>query len=140
MPETHLACELQITQDYTGQGVHVCSHVPLWEEFFAFDTHADGEGTPVTETFAGTDGEGIAGVGNVGEDGNWFGNYLSGINLYGFGRLAWDPTLDGESVTEEWVRLTFGDDPEVVETVTGSSRTPGRRLSTTRPVDSASST
>ncbi|SFR91480.1 alpha-glucuronidase [Halomicrobium zhouii] len=118
MPETHLACELQITQEYTGQGVHVCSHVPLWEEFFAFDTHADGEGTPVTEAFAGTEGEGIAGVGNVGEDGNWFGNYLSGVNLYGFGRLAWDPTLDGESVTEEWVRLTFGDDPEVVETVT----------------------
>jgi len=98
MPETHLACELQITQEYTGQGVHVCSHVPLWEEFFAFDTHADGEGTPVTETFAGTDGEGIAGVGNVGEDGNWFGNYLSGINLYGFGRLAWDPTLDPRRV------------------------------------------
>jgi len=117
MPETHLACELQITQEYTGQGVHVCSHVPLWEEFFAFDTTPTARerrsprrspartarASPASATSART------ATGSA---------TTSGINLYGFGRLAWDPTLDGESVTEEWVRLTFGDDPEVVETVT----------------------
>ena len=33
------------------------------------------------------------GVANVGLDDNWFGNHLSQANLYGFGRLAWNPDL-----------------------------------------------
>ncbi len=33
------------------------------------------------------------GVVNVGLDDNWFGNHLSQANLYGFGRLAWNPDL-----------------------------------------------
>ena len=39
-------------------------------------------------------------------------------NLYGFGRLAWDPNLSAETIAEEWTRLTFGNDPVVVQTVT----------------------
>ena len=119
MRDTHLGCELQITQEYMGQGVHACYLVPHWKEILEFDTHADGEGSPVKDVFAGTEGEGIAGVGVVGEDPNWTGHYLSQANLYGFGRLTWDPDLDSEAITDEWVRQTFGGDPEVLETVGG---------------------
>jgi alpha-glucuronidase len=39
-------------------------------------------------------------------------------NLYGFGRLAWNPDLSAEKIVEEWTRLTFGSDPLVVKTIT----------------------
>ena len=49
---------------------------------------------------------------NVGLDENWFGNHLSQANLYGFGRLAWNPDLSSQTIADEWTRLTFGTDPE----------------------------
>jgi alpha-glucuronidase len=36
---------------------------------------------------------GFVGVSNVGLDESWFGNHMSQANLYGFGRLAWNPDL-----------------------------------------------
>jgi alpha-glucuronidase len=38
-------------------------------------------------------------------------------NLYGFGRLAWNPDLSAEKIVDEWTRLTFGDDPLVDKTI-----------------------
>jgi alpha-glucuronidase len=38
-------------------------------------------------------------------------------NLYGFGRLAWNPNLTSERIIDEWTRLTFDANPLVVETV-----------------------
>ena len=38
-------------------------------------------------------------------------------NLYGFGRLAWNPDLSARQITEEWTRMTFGHDARVVDTV-----------------------
>jgi alpha-glucuronidase len=38
--------------------------------------------------------------------------------LYGFGRLAWNPTISAHAIATEWTTLTFGHDPQVVETVT----------------------
>jgi len=45
-----------------------------------------------------------------GHDTNWLAHPLAMANLYGFGRLAWDPTLSAQTITEEWTRLTFGND------------------------------
>ncbi|MBV8864695.1 MAG: glucosiduronase, partial [Acidobacteriaceae bacterium] len=42
---------------------------------------------------------------------------LAMANLYGFGRLAWDPNRSAEEIVEEWTMLTFGDDAPVVESV-----------------------
>jgi alpha-glucuronidase len=53
----------------------------------------------------------------VGLDENWLGNHLSQANLYGFGRLAWNPDLSSRQIVEEWTRLTFGGNPKVDETV-----------------------
>jgi alpha-glucuronidase len=38
-------------------------------------------------------------------------------NLYGFGRLAWDPGLSADRIVDEWTRLSFGSDPLVVKTL-----------------------
>ncbi|MDS0300794.1 alpha-glucuronidase [Halogeometricum sp. S1BR25-6] len=116
MPETDLGLEFQITGEYTGQGVHATYHLPMWEEVFEFDTHADGAGTPVKSLFRG-DGEGVVGVGSVGEDHTWTGHYLMQSNLYAFGRAVWNPDRSVEKITEEWVRQTFGSDEAVVDTV-----------------------
>jgi alpha-glucuronidase len=117
MPETDLGLELQITGEYTGQHVHACYHVPMWKEVLEFDTDPEGEGPKVKDLFQ-EPGTGMAGVGGPGEDRNWTGHHLAQANLYGYGRLAWDPDLETGDITDEWVRLTFGDDPDVVETVT----------------------
>ncbi|ESP87118.1 alpha-glucuronidase family glycosyl hydrolase [Candidatus Halobonum tyrrellensis] len=121
MPKTDLALELQVTGEYTGQGVHAAYHHPMWTEVFEFDTHADGAGTPVKSLFGG-DGEGVVGVGSVGEDRSWTGTHLAQSNLYAFGRAAWDPDRSTGTVTDEWVRQTFGTDGEVVDTVAGILR------------------
>ena len=40
-------------------------------------------------------------------------------NLYGFGRLAWNPDLSARQLAEEWTRLTFGRHRKVVDAITG---------------------
>jgi alpha-glucuronidase len=42
---------------------------------------------------------------------------LAMANLYGFGRLAWNPDLKAAAIIDEWTRLTFGNDPVVVQTI-----------------------
>jgi alpha-glucuronidase len=60
---------------------------------------------------------GFVGVANVGMDANWLGSPLAMANLYGFGRLAWDPNLSAEKIVDQWTRLSFGRDPLVVQTI-----------------------
>ena len=60
----------------------------------------------------------MAAVANTGNDENWTGHDLAAANWYGFGRLAYDTTLDPEQLAQEWVKLTFGQNTEVVKTLT----------------------
>jgi alpha-glucuronidase len=118
MPQTTLAVEFQVTQEYTGQQKHVCYLVPQWSEVLGFAPWGDGAAT-VADVAAGRGG-GVVAVSNVGDDPFWTGHPLAQANLYGFARLAWDPTLGAEEILAEWVRLTFGDtDPTVADVVTG---------------------
>jgi alpha-glucuronidase len=118
---TNEAIELQITQEYTGQQRHLCFLVPMWKEVLDFDMHIDGNATPVKDLVAGSvfhrSTGGFVGVANVGMDANWLGSPLAMANLYGFGRLAWDPNLTAEKIVDEWTCLTFGSDPLVVKTL-----------------------
>ena len=104
-----------------GQARHLVYLVPMWKEVLDFDMHAGPQSTPVKALAAGRvfhrPAGGFVGVANVGLDENWLGNHLSMANLYGFGRLAWDPDLSARRIAEEWTRLTFGGDPKVVETI-----------------------
>jgi alpha-glucuronidase len=109
LEKTNMAIELQITQEYFGQARHTVFLVPYWKEPLDFNIRPD---KPVKATV-----KGYAGVSNAGLDENWFGNHLSQANLYGFGRLAWNPNLTSRTIADEWTRLTFGSDPRVVQTV-----------------------
>jgi alpha-glucuronidase len=121
LEKTNQAIELQITQEYFGQSRHSVFLVPMWKEVLDFDMHAGEGATPVKALVAGKTFHrptgGFVGVSNVGLDENWYGNHLSQANLYGFGRLAWDPDLSAQRIIDEWTKLTFGNDPKVVETV-----------------------
>lgn len=121
MAKTNQMLELQITQEYTGHQIDLCYLVPQWKEVFDFDTYSKGSGSNVSKIISGELFErpygGVAGVSNIGDDVNWTGNILAQSNLYGFGRLAWNPKLSPESITEEWIKLTFGDDSQLVKTI-----------------------
>jgi alpha-glucuronidase len=60
---------------------------------------------------------GIAGVANTGSDLNWCGHHFAQANWYAYGRLAWDPSLSAEAIADEWVRMTWGHDPDLVTTI-----------------------
>lgn len=114
LEHTRMALELQITQEYTGQQVDLYNLAVQWEEVLAFPISSDKSlaqliGGPV---------KAVAAVSNVGDDKNWTGHTLAQANLYAFGRLAWDPFLTAKQITGEWVRLTFGLEPTVVNGVT----------------------
>ena len=123
LEKTNQAIELQITQEYFGQGRHTVFLVPMWKEALDFDMRVGGDApSPVKALVAGKTFRrptgGFVGVSNVGLNPNWFGNHLSQANLYGYGRLAWNPDLTSRQIVEEWTRMTFGNDPQVVQTVT----------------------
>jgi alpha-glucuronidase len=123
MPRTRLALELQVTQEYTGQQRHACYLGPWWSEILRFmpwgdDDGTAGGGTHVADVVTGhgpdaapgvvaAGGGGIAAVSNVGDDRFWTGHPFAQANLYAFGRLTWDPTLDATDLLDEWITLTF---------------------------------
>src|SRR5437763_69257 len=122
LEKTNVAIELQITQEYLGQARHLVFLPTMWKEVLDFDLHAGNEVTLTKDVVEGRSFHrptgGFVGVANVGMDANWLGHPLAMTNLYAFGRLAWNPNLTAKEIAEEWTRLTFGNDPEVVRTLT----------------------
>jgi alpha-glucuronidase len=120
MKKTSEAIELQITQEYLGQQRHLVFLPPMWKETLDFDMHVNGA-TPVKDILSGKvwnrNLAGYNAVVNVGLNPYWLGHPLAMANLYGYGRLAWDPNLSAEQIADEWTRLTFGNDPKVVDTI-----------------------
>lgn len=122
LEKTNQSIELQITQEYFGQGRHHVWLAPMWKATLDFDLHAAGAApAPVKALAAGRTFHrplgGFVGVSNVGQDPNWFGHDLSQANLYGFGRLAWNPDLSSAAIADEWTRQTFGNHPRVTAAV-----------------------
>jgi alpha-glucuronidase len=121
LEKTNQAIELQVTQEYTGQQRHLVFLLPMWKATLDFDMRVDGRATPVKSIVAGQSFHralgGFVGVVNVGLDLNWLGNPMAMANLYGFGRLAWNPDLGAPEIIDEWTRLSFGNDPRVDRTI-----------------------
>ncbi len=121
LEKTNEAIELQITQEYMGQQKHAVFLVPMWKEVVGFDLHAQDRSTPVKDLVSGKSFRrpvgGFAGVANVGMEPNWLHHPLAMANLYGFGRLAWDPNLSAGAIADEWTKLTFNDDPLADRTI-----------------------
>ncbi len=108
MRDTRVTLELQVTQEYTGHQRHAVYLAPQWREILDFRPFGD-DGPRLAEVARG----GMAAVANVGDDAYWTGHPLAQANLYAYGRLAWDSTLDPAVILDEWIALTFGTDAAV---------------------------
>jgi alpha-glucuronidase len=121
MHKTNTALELEITQEYMGQARHLVYLPSQWSTYLNFDLRAEDRSTPLKDIVDGKTFHrplgGYVGVANVGLDTNWMSHPLSMANLYGFGRLAWNPNTTPATIAADWTRLTFGDDETVVSTV-----------------------
>jgi alpha-glucuronidase len=132
MPFSDQAIELQVTQEYTGQQRQLVFLVPMWKEILDFDMGVvPGRATPVKKIVSEFSSRppandapieihplgGFNAVVNVGLDENWLAHPLAMANLYGYGRLAWNPDLSAEEIAGEWTRRTFGNKPQVVATI-----------------------
>ncbi len=121
LQHTSQAIELQITQEYLGQQRHMVFLVPMWKTTLDTDLRAQNRSTPVKEIVEGKSFHqplgGFVGVANVGLDTNWLHHPMAMANLYGFGRLAWNPNLTTDQILDTWTRLTWGNNPKVVSTI-----------------------
>ncbi len=121
MYKTNQMLEVQIAQEYTGQQRHVCYLIPMFKEVLQFKTYAQQKKDSVRDIVSGEAfGQtncGMAAVANTGNDENWTGHDLAAANLYGFGRLAFEPDLTAEEIAKEWIVLTFGNDSNVIDTL-----------------------
>lgn len=121
MQQTNMALEIQGTQEYTGQSTHTVYLVPQWKEVLNFDTYSVGKGSTLEALIKGDVFDypisGMSCVLNFGADANWTGNYLAQANTYGMGRLAWNPSLSSEEILEEWIKMTFGNNQSVINTL-----------------------
>ena len=140
LEKTNKAIELQITQEYMGQARHMVFLVPMWKEALDFDMRVRGAATPVKKLV-----NGFVGVANVGLDDNWFGNHLSQANLYGFGRLAWNPDLSSQQIAAgmdaAYFRRSFRPSPPCSSVRGALTRTtPGRSVCRRSPISPAITT
>ena len=105
LTNTRHVMELQITQEYTGHQIDLCYLPYAWQDIMRFDT-AYGENSRIMDL---VNIEGFASVVNVGLNNNWTGHTLAQANLYGYGRMAWNPALGADEIAKEWSVLSFGD-------------------------------
>jgi len=103
---------LQITQEYTGHQIDLCYLPWHWQDIMRFDT-AHGPNHSIKELIGNSENDcsrigGLAAVANTGLDLNWTGHAMAQANLYGYGRIAWDPCLTAEEIAHEWSELSFG--------------------------------
>ncbi|MBB4129948.1 alpha-glucuronidase family glycosyl hydrolase [Xanthomonas sp. 3075] len=125
MRKTPLMPEFQITKEYLGFSTHLAYLGTLFAETLQADTYARGKGSTVARTVDGslfkeagrTRLTGIAGVANIGADRNWSGSIFDQANWYAFGRLAWNPDLSPQTIAQEWVRMSFSNETDVVTAI-----------------------
>ena len=93
MKKTNLAMELQLAQEYTGHQIDLYTMIPMWKELF--------EELPASNIMS------VAAVSNLGNDSIITGHPLAAVNLYTYGMLAWNPSVDAEEAVRRWCRLTY---------------------------------
>jgi len=123
MPQTQLATEFQLTQEYLGFSTHLVFLAPLIKECLDADTYEKGKGSTVARIIDGTlenhSLTAIAAVSNIGNDINWTGHPFAQANWYAFGRLAWNHNLTSAQIADEWIRQTFTNNKKFIDTVKG---------------------
>jgi alpha-glucuronidase len=117
LPHTQKAMEVQITQEYLGQQRHLVYLGSKWQ-WVLYQQNLLASAAREANPGASEGLTGMVGVACVGRDG-WLGSPLAMANLYAFGRLAWDPSIQmrAAKIAEEWTRQTISNDPDVVRVV-----------------------
>lgn len=122
MPKTPLMMEFQVTQEYLGFSTHLVYLGTLFKECLDEDTYAKGGHSTVSKVIDGSLDQhaltGMAGVANIGDDRNWCGHPFGQANWYALGRLAWTPSLRADAIAQEWIRMTFSNNADVVSRLT----------------------
>ena len=93
MPNTRLALEVQLAQEYTGHQIDIYAMNPLWRE--------------LAEQLDPGTVRAVAAVSNLGRDDNYTGHPFAAANLYGFGRFAWNPWVEPIEALRDWARLSY---------------------------------
>lgn len=123
LKKTSIMAELQITQEYMGHSNYLVYLLPMWRKFFDFDTYCNGKGSTISKVLKGNvwpqNITAIAGVANTGDQLNWTGHYFAQANWYAFGRLAWNPELDTDEITSEWILTTWNTNNKTSEIIRG---------------------
>ena len=125
MPQTPLMMEFQLTQEYLGQGTHLVYEAPLFKEVLDADPDgyrdANGKGSSIAKIIDGSIDNysitGIAGVANIGNERTWTNHPFGQANWYAFGRLAWDHNLSPSQIADEWIKQTFSNNSQVVNSI-----------------------
>jgi alpha-glucuronidase len=119
--QTNEAIEVQTTQEYTGQAHHMVFLVPMWKTYLDTDLRVDNKPSLLKDIVEGKtfhrSTSGYVSVVNVGLEDNWMHHPMSMANLYGYGRLAWNPDLSSEEIIDAWTRMTWGNNPQVDSTI-----------------------
>lgn len=99
MERTPVAVEMQITQEYHGHDAHLVFLPVHWERTFGCE--------PLNPQTC----RAVVGVANVSDAPNWTGHLFAQANLYGWARLAWDPSATAATISREWSQRTFPGQP-----------------------------
>jgi alpha-glucuronidase len=119
LSQTPAMMEFQVTQEYTGQGTHLVFMAPYWKEVLQTETFVQEKGGSTIQSII--EGKvfsfhhtGIAGVSNIGNVTNWCNHPFAQANWYAYGRLAWDTGLTSAQIANEWLRMTFSNNPDFI--------------------------
>ncbi len=115
LEKTPIALELQTTQEYLGHDTHLVFLPTQWQEALGQPTMT---GASAAEFLCRQQNSALVGVSNVNDSPCWTSHLFAQANLYGFGRLAWDPQTDAKTIGDEWARMTFDNSVQGVDTVT----------------------
>ena len=120
-PHTPVLMEVDVGMGPLGKDINLGYMAPMWHETLMCDTYAKGEGSTVAKVLDGSlfnyEIGGMAGVANVYQERNWTGNLIQQSNWYTFGRLAWDYNITSEQIADEWIRMTFSNDEEIINPI-----------------------
>lgn len=106
LQKTLMGSELVIDKSFPS------SWVEKWRWWLEQDTYRNGPGS--LNRFSV---HCIMGVAMISPSPAWTESPLNMVNYYGLGRMAWNPDRSLDEIYTEWIQQTFGNDPQVIETI-----------------------
>lgn len=80
------------------------SWLQTWRDWLDFDNGRSGTASPLLNKDCI---DSMVGVLMMGTEPSWYTQPLNVVNLYGYGRLAWNSSLTKEEIYSEWIGMTF---------------------------------